>query len=87
MLSIFFDLDGEYLWASIFDGSSKLIRISLKNLSSEHIPIPELPEDAISYLAQNPANLKEWAFATFQKDVYLLKENGEWQRILNQGRP
>jgi hypothetical protein len=40
----------------------------------------------VAYIAQNPANGKEYAIATFTRDVYLSKDGGRtWKQIAAHG--
>jgi hypothetical protein len=48
--------------------------------------VPPLSEDAVAYIAQNPALRSEYAFATFGRSVYLSKDAGRsWSRIASRG--
>ena len=50
------------------------------------VGLPPLREDAVSYIAQNPARKLEYAIATFQRSVYLSKDGGEsWIQIADRG--
>ena len=41
----------------------------------------------MAYIAQNPANRNEYAVATFERNVYLTKDQGKtWTQIANQGQ-
>jgi len=40
----------------------------------------------VAYIAQNPANRKEYAIATFTRDVYLSNDGGgTWKQIAAHG--
>ncbi|MCY1383912.1 hypothetical protein D9M69_720830 [compost metagenome] len=48
---------------------------------------PELQEDAVAYLVQNPTQPQEWAMATFKRNVYLSKDGGKsWSAIAQAGK-
>jgi len=50
------------------------------------VALPPLKEDAVAYVAQNPANTMEYAIATFERSVYLSKDAGKtWGQIADRG--
>jgi len=86
-LSVFFDLQGKQLWYGVFDGGATLARLPLGPAQPVQVRLPPLKEDAVAYIAQNPARKREYAIATFQRDVYLSKDGGEsWIQIAARGR-
>jgi len=85
-LAAFFELDGEHLVYSLYDGAARLYRHSLKSRSRTEIPLPPLPRDAVSHIAQNPAERSEYAIATFERSVFLSKDIGKsWTQIARNG--
>ena len=52
------------------------------------IKIPSLDQDdSLAYIAQNPVNDKEIAFATFKKNVYISSDKGVvWAKIVTEGK-
>ncbi len=86
-LTVFFDLDGKHLWHSTHDGSPRLVRTALDGgTDTTAAALPPLPDDAVAYVAQNPANLTEYAIATFERSVYLSKDAGKtWYQIADRG--
>jgi photosystem II stability/assembly factor-like uncharacterized protein len=81
-----FDLDGEYLWFGGYGKRATLARIALETGKAEGIPIPAITKDAVAYIAQNPARRKEYAIATFTRDVYLSSDGGRtWKQIAAHG--
>jgi photosystem II stability/assembly factor-like uncharacterized protein len=83
-----FDLDGEYLWLSFHSvKAASLARISLKaGAKPETRPLPALTEDAVAYIAQNPARREEMAIATFKKSVFVSVDAGKtWKQIAREG--
>lgn len=86
-LSVFFDLQGKELWYGSFDGRARLARIPLASLHPVQANLPPLKEDAVAYIAQNPARTREYAIATFKRSVYLSKDGGQsWSQIADRGR-
>jgi photosystem II stability/assembly factor-like uncharacterized protein len=86
-LAVFFDLDGKHLWYSAFDGQPRLARVALAGGKAMQAKLPALTEDAVAYIAQNPAARKEYAIATFAKSVHVSKDAGQsWSRIADRGK-
>jgi hypothetical protein len=86
-LAVFFDLDGKHLWTSAFDGRPQLVRLPLAGGGSTQAALPRLADDAIAYIAQNPAARSEYAIATFAKSVYLSADAGRsWRGIAERGK-
>jgi len=84
--AVFFDLDGRHLWYGSFDGQPRLARAPLKQGPAAQVKPPPLKEDAVSYIAQNPAKRDEYAIATFERSVYLSKDSGKsWKAIAQNG--
>jgi photosystem II stability/assembly factor-like uncharacterized protein len=85
-LAVFFDLDGKDLWYSAFEGRPTLSRIALKDGRRVKISLPALTNDAVAYIAQNPARRLEYAIATFERSVYVTKDSGQsWKQISDRG--
>jgi hypothetical protein len=85
-LSAFFNLEGQHLWYGSFDGQPGLARIPLGNGRAEKIALPPLQDDAVAYIAQNPARKREYAIATFRRSVYISENAGEsWSPIAGGG--
>jgi photosystem II stability/assembly factor-like uncharacterized protein len=85
-LAVFFDLDGKHLWYSAFDGQARLARVALAGGGASALKLPPLSEDAVAYIAQNPASLSEYAIATFGRSVYVSRDAGRsWSRIASRG--
>ena len=87
VLAASFDLDGQHLWFGSYAGKAALARITLKAGSkAEEVPIPALAEDAVAYIAQNPARRAEIAIATFKRSVFVSKDQGRtWTQIAKEG--
>ena len=85
-LAAFFDLNGKELWYSAFAGRPALSRVPLKGGPPVRIALPPLTNDAVAYIAQNPARRLEYAIATFERSVYLSIDGGQsWKRIAEDG--
>jgi len=86
-LAVYFDLDGKHLWYGSFDGQPRLARVALSGDGAAAIMLPALSEDAVAYIAQNPAARREYAIATFGRSVYVSKDAGRsWSQIADRGR-
>lgn len=87
VLAQWFDLDGEHLWVSSYTDLPALSRISLKDGgTSEKIDLPVLNEDAVAFIAQNPARHEEFAIATFKRSAYITQDRGvTWLQIARDG--
>jgi photosystem II stability/assembly factor-like uncharacterized protein len=85
-LAVFFDLNGKDLWYAAFAGRPTLSRIALKGEQPVRIALPPLTNDAVAYIAQNPARKLEYAIATFERSVYMSKDGGQsWKQIADRG--
>ena len=87
VLAAFFDLDGKQLWFSSYSGKPALIRLDWSGGKKTNVGLPPLTQDAVSYIAQNPAKRDEYAIATFERNVYVSKDQGKtWTQIANRGQ-
>lgn len=85
--SVFYDLDGKHLWIGYFDGQARLARARLRGGPPTQTALPELKNDAVAYVAQNPAKRDEYALATFERSVFLTRDGGRtWTPIAERGR-
>lgn len=87
VLAAFFDLDGKHLWYSSYAGAPALTRLNWQTGQKRTATLPPITRDAIAYIAQNPKNTKEYAIATFERSVYLSRDEGKtWTQIADRGR-
>ncbi|WP_332696218.1 F510_1955 family glycosylhydrolase [Halalkalibacter lacteus] len=65
----------------------KVLSISLEGTNQTDLNIPQLDSgDAVAYVRQNPQDVNEYVFATFNKDIFMTKDSGEtWMEIVDQG--
>lgn len=85
-LAVFFELEGKRLWYASYNGRARLGRLALGPGQPVSVGLPPLREDAVAYIAQNPARRLEYAIATFKRSVYLSKDGGEsWNQIADRG--
>jgi photosystem II stability/assembly factor-like uncharacterized protein len=86
-LAVLFDLDGKQLWHSTYDGSPRLARAPLQGGANAAVTLPPLTEDAVAYVAQNPAVEGEYAIATFERSVFVTRDSGRtWRQIARNGK-
>jgi len=87
VLAAYFDLDGKQLWFSSYSGKPALTRLDWGSGKKTDLSLPPLTQDAVAYIAQNPAHRSEYAIATFERNVYVSKDGGKtWTRIANRGQ-
>ena len=87
VLAASFDLNGEQLWFGTYSGEPALFRMSLKaDSKAEAVKLPALTKDALAYIPQNPGRRSEIAIATFNRNVYVSKDQGgTWTQIAREG--
>jgi photosystem II stability/assembly factor-like uncharacterized protein len=85
-LALHVDLNGREIWYGAFEGRPTLARVLLTGEKSVGVSLPPLAQDAVAYLAQNPVRRAEYAIATFERSVYLSRDDGKtWSRIAHRG--
>ncbi|MBI3069568.1 MAG: glycosyl hydrolase [Betaproteobacteria bacterium] len=85
--SVLFDLDGKHLWYGTYAGTPRLARVELQTGKTGAVTLPPLSRDAVTYIAQNPVNAREYAIATFERSVYISKDTGKtWRQIADRGK-
>lgn len=85
-VSVTFDLDGEHLWISGYDGRATLARMNLGTRKLEAVTIPAMTRDAVAYIAQNPAKRSQYAIATLSRDVHVSDDGAmNWKQIAAKG--
>lgn len=87
-LAAWFDLDGTHLWYSHYAGKPALTRINWRDgKDPQEVTLPPLTDDAVAFIAQNPAKHGEIAIATFKRNVYLSEDRGRtWKQIAKEGQ-
>lgn len=82
--AVFFTEDD--LWYGTFNGTAQLVKRSLADDSEEVIPLPEMQQDAVMYLAQNPKDENEITFISFNNDTYQTQDGSKtWKLIVENG--
>jgi len=87
VLAATFDLDGQHLWFSAYAGKASLMRLALAaGAKPQVVPAPALPGDAVAYIAQHPARRGEVVIASFNRSVFVSKDQGRtWTSIARDG--
>jgi len=84
--AVFYDLDGKHLWYGVFDGEARLARARLRAGPMAWVQLPRLENDAVAYIAQNPASRSGYAIATFRRSIYVSADAGRsWSQIAERG--
>lgn len=65
-----FDLNRRHLWYAAVESKPVLTRIAFAGTEVKKIALPAMQDDAVIYIAQNPARRNEYAFATARRNVY-----------------
>ncbi len=87
VLTATFDHNGTELWFSSIEKKPMLSTIGLA-AGSKARPFapPPMPEDAVSYIAQNPVRHEEVAIASFKRNVFVSRDGGRnWKQIAKEG--
>lgn len=85
--AVFWDLDGNHLWAGLFSGTAGLVRTDVRDGRSAQAALPTLARDAVAFIAQNPVSRLEYAVATYQRTVLVTRDAGRtWQTLAEQGQ-
>lgn len=87
VLGVGFELDGRHILFSSYQGKATLNRIGMAPTASpQNMPIPEMRDDAVAYIAQNPVRRDEIAIASFKRNVFLSQDEGRnWKPIAQNG--
>lgn len=87
VLSATFDQNGKQLWYSSFDKKPLLSTIGLAaGAKANPVAVPQMSEDGVSYIAQNPVRPDEVAIASFKRNVFVSKDGGRnWTQIAKEG--
>jgi hypothetical protein len=81
---VFFTED--YLWYGTYNGTAHLVKRSIADGSEEVISLPEMEQDAVMYLAQNPKDKNEITFISFNNDIYQTQDGSKtWNLLVKNG--
>lgn len=83
--AVFFSEDA--LYYATYGTQAELIEYTWENDGQQALELPDLPEDGILYIAQNPSNKDEMAIYTAAGHAFISKDGGgTWNQILNAGQ-
>jgi photosystem II stability/assembly factor-like uncharacterized protein len=75
------------LLVGMMKGRASLLKFDLSTKKQIPFKLPSLgASDMIAYVKQNPKNKKEYVFATFEKNVFISKDDGtNWIKVVDKG--
>ena len=77
----------DFLFYGAYDKDPVLFKYSIDSEEHTEMNLPELKNDAVMYLAQNPQNQDEMVFASFNGNVYLSEDGASnWNPIVLSGK-
>lgn len=83
--AVFFSEDA--LYYATYGTQAELIEYTWENDGQQALELPDLPEDGILYIAQNPSNKDEMAIYTAAGHAFISEDGGgTWNQILNAGQ-
>lgn len=83
--SVYFTEDA--LFYGGYNGSAVLVKRTLQGGTEEDLPLPELKEDAIMYIAQNPQKESEIFIVTFNGNIYQSTDgSNKWNLLVEDGK-
>lgn len=83
--AVFFSEDA--LYYATYGTVAELIEYTWENSEQQPLELPDLPEDGILYIAQNPSNKDEMAIYTAAGHAFISEDGGSsWNQILNAGQ-
>jgi hypothetical protein len=82
--AVFFSNDA--LWYGAFGQEPVLVKYSIDRGDEEEMDLPNMAEDAVMYVAQNPQNESEIVFISFKGSVYLSGDGASsWKALVIEG--
>lgn len=77
----------EALYYATYGTQAELIEYTWENGEQRAIELPDLPEDGVLFIAQNPSDTNELAIYTAAGHAFISEESkGVWKQILNAGQ-
>lgn len=76
----------DHLYFGSFGTTAAFMKYTIENEELEMMNIPDFPEDAIAFIAQNPNDELEFALYTLQGQAYLSEDASQtWEALLQNG--
>lgn len=83
--SLAFGAENE-LFVGSFNEKGEMYRMDIFLKQLTEVNLPDLTEDAITYISQNPMTRSELVFSTVKMNVYVSTDRGSnWKQIVSQG--
>ena len=71
------------LYFGSYETTASLIKYTIENEELEPLNIPDLPEDAVAFIAQNPNDESELAIYTLQGQAFISGGGSQtWEALL-----
>ncbi|MDC3418141.1 F510_1955 family glycosylhydrolase [Aquibacillus salsiterrae] len=81
--AVSFDFQGNLLVAT---AGGDLVQLNIASNETNQLVVPDLAEDVILYIQQNPVNKDELTFVTAEKDIYHSYDGGKtWEQSADKG--
>lgn len=78
----------EGLYFGSYGTAAALMQYTVENEELEPLNMPDLPDDAIAFIAENPKDDQELAIYTLQGHAYLSEDGTQnWKALLQNGKP
>lgn len=82
--AVFFTEDT--LWYGAYNGTPLLVKRSLSDGTEKNMKLPDMKQDAVLYLAQNPQDANEITFVSFNGNIYQSTDGTtSWKTLVEEG--
>ncbi|MFD1020338.1 F510_1955 family glycosylhydrolase [Thalassobacillus hwangdonensis] len=76
-----------HLYFATYYQNPELVQYDLENESKETVELPEMKQDGVMYMAQNPNDSEAFTILTFNGKAFVNKGKGtEWKSIIENGK-
>lgn len=77
----------DHLYFGSYGTAAALVKYTMENEELEPVDTPDLSQDAIAFIAQNPMDEMELAIYTFEGNAYLSEDGLQtWKTLLEEGK-
>lgn len=77
----------DHLYFGSYGTAAALVKYTMENEELEPVDTPDLSQDAIAFIAQNPMDGMELAIYTFEGNAYLSEDGLQtWKTLLEEGK-
>jgi hypothetical protein len=82
--AVFFTEDE--LWYGAYNGAPLLVKRLISDGTEDNMKLPDMPQDAVLYLAKNPQDDKEITFVTFNGSIFQSTNGAKsWEILVEKG--